>query len=73
MEFFVKLNSEAKKTIILVTHEPDIAEYAKRVVTFRDGNIISDEYNKKPKGIRSSELVLEGEPSSSDDTDKAGG
>src|SRR5574344_1637807 len=60
MEFFVKLNSEAKKTIILVTHEPDIAEYAKRVVTFRDGNIISDEYNKNPKGIRPSERVAEG-------------
>lgn len=42
MEFFVRLNEESKKTIILVTHEPDIAEYAKRVVTFRDGNIISD-------------------------------
>ncbi len=73
MEFFVKLNSEAKKTIILVTHEPDIAEYAKRVVTFRDGNIISDEYNKNPKGIRSSERVAEGEVSLNDDTDKAGG
>jgi len=43
MEFFVKLNEEAKKTIILVTHEPDIAEYSKRVVRFQDGKIISDE------------------------------
>lgn len=50
MEFFVRLNEESKKTIILVTHEPDIAEYAKRVVTFRDGNIISDVYNQNPKG-----------------------
>lgn len=50
MEFFVRLNEESKKTIILVTHEPDIAEYAKRVVTFRDGNIISDVYNENPKG-----------------------
>ena len=50
MEFFVKLNSQSKKTIILVTHEPDIAQYAKRVVTFRDGKIISDIYNKNPKG-----------------------
>lgn len=46
MEFFVKLNEEKKKTIILVTHEPDIAEYAKRVVKFKDGNIISDERRK---------------------------
>lgn len=43
MNFFVKLNEEKKKTIILVTHESDIAEYAKRVVKFKDGKIISDE------------------------------
>ncbi len=43
MEFFVKLNENMGKTIVLVTHEPDIAEYCKRVVKFKDGNIISDE------------------------------
>lgn len=43
MEFFVKLNVSDKKTIILVTHETDIAAYAKRVVRFKDGKIISDE------------------------------
>jgi len=43
MEFFVKLNEQQKKTIILVTHETDIAQYAKRVVRFKDGKIISDE------------------------------
>jgi len=43
MEFFVKLNEVGKKTIILVTHELDIAQYAKRVVRFKDGKIISDE------------------------------
>jgi putative ABC transport system ATP-binding protein len=47
MEFFVKLNEEKKKTIILVTHESDIAAYAKRVVRFKDGKIISDEVNSK--------------------------
>lgn len=46
MEFFVRLNEVQKKTIILVTHEPDIAHYAKRVVKFQDGKIISDEVNK---------------------------
>ena len=49
MEFFVKLNEKTGKTIILVTHEPDIAEYCKRVVRFKDGNIISDEFNKNRK------------------------
>ncbi len=43
MEFFVNLNENGGKTIILVTHEPDIAEYSKRIVRFKDGNIISDE------------------------------
>ena len=42
MDFFVNLNEKAGKTIILVTHEPDIAEYSKRVVRFKDGKIISD-------------------------------
>lgn len=42
MEFFVNLNEKHEKTIVLVTHEPDIAEYCKRVVKFKDGNIESD-------------------------------
>ncbi len=42
MEFFVNLNEKHGKTIVLVTHEPDIAEYCKRVVKFKDGNIESD-------------------------------
>ena len=46
MEFFVNLNAQTGKTIVLVTHEPDIAEYCKRVVRFKDGNIISDEVKK---------------------------
>ena len=42
MEFFVSLNRKLGKTIILVTHEPDIAEFCDRVVSFKDGRIISD-------------------------------
>ena len=47
MEFFCELNEKHGKTIVLVTHEPDIAEYCKRVVKFQDGNIISDEVKRK--------------------------
>jgi putative ABC transport system ATP-binding protein len=39
---FQKLNREAGITIVLVTHEPDIAAFADRVVTVRDGRIVSD-------------------------------
>ncbi|MFA7659164.1 MAG: ABC transporter ATP-binding protein [Candidatus Gastranaerophilaceae bacterium] len=46
MDFFVKLNEQRGKTIILVTHEPDIAQYAKRIVRFKDGKIISDEVKR---------------------------
>lgn len=42
MKLFRTLNDERGITIMLVTHEPDIAAYAKRTVTFRDGHILSD-------------------------------
>ena len=42
MEFFVNLNNKTGKTIVLVTHEPDIAEYCKRIIKFKDGKIIDD-------------------------------
>jgi putative ABC transport system ATP-binding protein len=42
MEIFQGLNRDPGITIVLVTHEPDVAAYAGRVVTFRDGQIVSD-------------------------------
>ena len=43
MELFTRLNDELGRTIILVTHEEDIARYAKRIIRIVDGEISSDE------------------------------
>ncbi|MEK6775669.1 MAG: ABC transporter ATP-binding protein [bacterium] len=43
MEIFVKLNAESHITIILVTHETNIAAYSRRMIKFLDGRIIHDE------------------------------
>lgn len=45
MKLFSELNTELKRTIILVTHEEDIARYAKRIIKIVDGEIYSDERN----------------------------
>src|SRR6266540_912091 len=42
MEVLQRLNREKGITIVLITHEHDIAEYAHREVTFRDGRVVSD-------------------------------
>lgn len=47
MELFVRLNAEKKITIVLVTHEPDISAYSKRIIHFLDGKLVSDTENKR--------------------------
>lgn len=42
MEIFQELNEKEKLTLVIVTHEPDIADYAKRVIHFRDGHVTRD-------------------------------
>ena len=46
MEILTNLNIDSKITVLIVTHEPDIAKQTKRIISFRDGEIINDERNK---------------------------
>lgn len=48
MAIFQKLNNEGH-TVVMITHEPDIAEHAKRIIHIRDGKLEKDEINKKVK------------------------
>ena len=45
MEIFQRLNTESGITVLLITHEHDIAQYGTRIIRFRDGKIISDQGN----------------------------
>lgn len=47
MKLFTRLNEELRRTIILVTHEDDIARYARRIIRLVDGEIYSDERNSR--------------------------
>jgi putative ABC transport system ATP-binding protein len=49
MEILQRLNEEKGLTIVLVTHEHDIAQFARRIVIFRDGTIRHDELNPQPE------------------------
>ena len=55
MAIFQELNEEGK-TVVLITHELDISEHAKRVVTFRDGKVLSDvPVTKRRQAVRPGE------------------
>ncbi len=52
MELLTSLNEEKGITVLMVTHEPEMAEYAKRIVHFVDGNIDSDIRNRAINSYR---------------------
>ncbi len=49
---FQQLHEQYGRTIILITHEQDVAEHAERIITVRDGNIVSDTKNHKRRHAR---------------------
>ena len=56
MAIFQRLNREQNISIIVVTHEPDIAQYGERIITFKDGHIMSDQ---PVRDRRNAQLELE--------------
>src|SRR5258708_7868551 len=48
MAIFQKLNNEGH-TVVMITHEPDIADHAKRIIHIKDGKLVSDKKNTKQK------------------------
>jgi putative ABC transport system ATP-binding protein len=57
MAMLGRLN-DAGKTIIMVTHEDDIAEHAKRIIRMRDGVIVSDDPSQRMKALADEQPAL---------------
>ena len=49
MDLFRRSNRELKQTVLIITHDENIAEQCDRIIVLRDGKIISDEMNGSPK------------------------
>ncbi|HJZ78494.1 MAG TPA: ABC transporter ATP-binding protein [Vicinamibacterales bacterium] len=60
MEIFQRLNAERGITIVLITHEPQVAEYGSRIIRFTDGRVVSDQPNGTHRAA-AAELAAAGE------------
>ena len=49
MDIFQRLKNERGITIVLITHEPQVAEYGSRIIAFKDGTIVSDRANDRQR------------------------
>jgi putative ABC transport system ATP-binding protein len=52
MALFQELNQQQGKTIVFVTHEPDIAAFSSRTITLKDGKVVNDSKNQKVRSAR---------------------
>ena len=57
MDIFQRLKEERGITIVLITHEPQVAEYGSRIIAFKDGQIVSDQPNDRQR-LAMGELAL---------------
>jgi putative ABC transport system ATP-binding protein len=60
MALFQELNAQGM-TVVVVTHEPEVARFARRVLRFLDGRVVADERNASPDDARRL-LAVEGAP-----------
>jgi len=51
LETFQRLHAEQKRTVVIITHEPYVAEHAERIIQIRDGEILSDKINHERRLI----------------------
>ena len=57
MDIFQKLKDERGITIVLITHEPQVAEYGSRIIRFKDGRVVSDQANTSRRAAAELEAV----------------
>ncbi|MGH7815183.1 MAG: ABC transporter permease [Candidatus Binataceae bacterium] len=69
MEIITRLNRERGITVIIVTHDPDMAQYADRVVTFRDGVIVSDTRKAGAPPVKAAPAAVAEEPAAAGKSD----
>ena len=59
LDTFQRLHQEQGRTIVLITHEPYVAEHAERIINIRDGNIVGDNQIKNRRIINNHSLIID--------------